>query len=58
MQDQFLQKIDNPPMQITKNDPDKDLKKKKKLKLQQPMNINTVEQRFLFKKRTLVNFEI
>lgn len=30
MQDQFLQKIDNPPMQITKNDPDKDLKKKKK----------------------------
>lgn len=34
MQDQFLQKIDSPPMQITKNDPDKDLKKKKKLKLQ------------------------
>ena len=30
MQDQFLQKIDSPPMQITKNDPDKDLKKKKK----------------------------
>lgn len=33
MQDQFLQKIDSPPMQITKNDPDKDLKKKKKIEI-------------------------
>lgn len=33
MQDQFLQKIDNPPMQITKNDPDKNLKKKKKIEI-------------------------